>query len=57
MPRVMSMLPVHREEVLAVEAGLLHLLERADGLGFTYGHAGALQFVGRAVALHSNEGT
>ena len=30
---------VDREEVLAVEPDLLHLLERAHGLGFTYGHA------------------
>ena len=31
--------PVHREEVLAVEAGLLHLLERAERLGFTNCHS------------------
>ena len=31
--------PVDAEQVLAVESRLLHLLERAYGLGFTYGHA------------------
>ena len=30
---------VDPEEVLAVEPCVLHLLERAHGLGFTYGHA------------------
>jgi hypothetical protein len=39
-------LAVDREQVLAVEACLLHLLERAQRLGFAYGHA-----------AHSNEGT
>ena len=32
--------PVDGEQVLAVEPGLLHFLERAYGLCFTYGHKG-----------------
>ncbi len=44
---------VDAEEVLAVEACLLHLLERAHGLGFTYGHTAISR---RPVdGSHSNE--
>ncbi len=45
---------VDREEILAVEAGVLHLLERAHGLGFTNGHAVVSRRpLGRR---HANEG-
>src|SRR4029078_680128 len=37
---------VDPEEVLAVQPCVLHLLERAHGLGFTYGHTAISQSYG-----------